>query len=277
MRATRLVHPALLLSLVGLAAPALAGPVLQPHRAVYDVSLSKASDRSGITGLSGRMVYEFNGSQCEGYTVSFRLVTSISTADSMRMTDQQTTTFEDGAGKTFSFLTKSFVDQALDKEIKGTARHENDSVRVDLEKPEANTVKLASTWFPTQHLAELIDKAKKGETFYESSLFDGSDDADHAMLTTVVIGKPAPAGSDDPELGTLSSLQKDKFWPVDMAYFNADDREGGEETPEYRISFKLHENGLTRDLLMDYGDFTMTGKLVDLALFAPARQDACGK
>ena len=39
--------------------------------------------------------------------------------------------------------------------------------------------------------------------------------------------------------------------------------------PEYRISFKLHENGLTRDLEMDYGDFVMSGKLVDLAVFEP--------
>ena len=45
------------------------------HRAVYDLALDKASDRSGIIGLRGRMVYEFNGSPCEGYTVNFRFVT----------------------------------------------------------------------------------------------------------------------------------------------------------------------------------------------------------
>ena len=43
--------------------------------------------------------------------------------------------------------------------------------------------------------------------------------------------------------------------------------------PEYRIAFKLHENGLTRDLLMDYGDFSMTGKLVDLACSTSSRRD----
>ena len=50
---------------------------------------------------------------------------------------------------------------------------------------------------------------------------------------------------------------------------------GGEETPEYRISFKLHENGLTRDLEMDYGDFSMKGKLVNLSLFDKPK--ACKK
>ena len=34
-----------------------------------------------------------------------------------------------------------------------------------------------------------------------------------------------------------------------------------------RIARQLHENGVTRDPVMDYGDFTMTGKLVNLSLF----------
>ena len=69
--------------------------ILAPHRAVYDLALDKASDRSGITALTGRMVCEFNGSACEGYTVNFRFVTKINTRDVTRLTDQQTTTFED--------------------------------------------------------------------------------------------------------------------------------------------------------------------------------------
>lgn len=277
MRASRLAYTAILLPIAFSTVPALAVPVLQPHRAVYDISLNKASDRSGITGISGRMVYEFNGSQCEGYTVKFRLVTRISTTDSMRMTDQQTTTFEDGEGKTFSFVTKSFVDQNLEKEVKGTAHREKDAVSVDIDKPEPNKVTLGPTQFPTQHMFELIDKAAKGENFYETSLYDGSEDADRVMLTTVVIGKAAPADRNDPELPALSRLDKDGFWPVDIAYFNSDGSDGGEEMPDYRISFKMHPNGLTRDLQMDYGDFTMSGKLVDLSLFDQPAPKACEK
>ena len=81
MRVTRLPASVFLLSSALSAAPAFAAPLLQPHRAVYDLALDKASDRSGITGLSGRMVYEFNGSPCEGYTVKFRFVTQIATND----------------------------------------------------------------------------------------------------------------------------------------------------------------------------------------------------
>ena len=272
MRATRLALLVLVSPMALGVAPALAAAPLAPHRAVYDLVLDEASDRSGITGLSGRMVYEFNGSACEGYTVKFRFVTQIDTSENSRVTDQQTTTFEDAEGKTFSFVTKSFTDQTLERELKGTATREADGLKVDIDKPEKNVVELERTQFPTQHLVELIDKASTGETFYETSIFDGSEDGDKVMTTTVVVGKKEPVEKSDPEAPVLAGLAKEKFWPVDIAYFDQA-TDGGEEVPEYRISFKLHENGLTRDLVMDYGDFSMTGKLVNLALFDPAPQN----
>ena len=277
MRVKRLAFCAALVSSAATTVPAYAVPALQAHRAVYDLSLEKASDRSGITGITGRMVYEFNGSPCEGYTVNFRFVTQVATAEATRLSDQQTTTYEDAKGKTFSFVTKSFTDQALDKEVKGTATRNEKGVEVDLDKPEKSVLELGATRFPTQHLVELIDRAEKGEHFYETDIFDGSENADKVMTTTVVVGKKAQADKNDPELPALAKLATDKYWPVDIAYFDLSDKESGEEVPEYRISFKLHENGLTRDLVMDYGDFSMTGKLVNLALFDKASKKACGK
>ena len=266
MRATRLFLAAACLSAALPMAPAFAVPALQAHRAVYDLTLSKASDRSDITGITGRMVYEFNGSACEGYTVKFRFVTQIVTNDNTRLTDQQTTTFEDAEGKTFSFVTKSFVDQNLDKEVKGMATRDAKGLKVDIDKPEKSSLELAATQFPTQHLVELIGKAEKGENFYQTNLFDGSEDANKVMTTTVIVGKKTDAEKTDPEAPALAKLASDKYWPVDIAYFDDTDK-SGEEVPEYRISFKLHENGITRDLTMDYGDFSMTGKLVNLSLF----------
>ena len=106
---------------------------------------------------------------------------------------------------------------------------------------------------------------------------DGSEDADRVMTTTVIVGKPAVAAKDDPELPALNKLAADKYWPVDIAYFDESKKGDGEELPEYRISFKLHANGITRDLTMDYGDFSMTGKLVNLALFDTAPQKTCDR
>ena len=136
MRAMRTALLAAACSTVFSSLPAFAAQLLAPHRAVYDLALDKATDRSGITDITGRMVYEFNGSVCEGYTVTFRFVTRINSGDTTQLTDQQTTTFEDAEGKTFSFVTKTFVDQNLNKETRGTATRDGKGVKVEIEKPE---------------------------------------------------------------------------------------------------------------------------------------------
>ena len=118
---------------------------------------------------------------------------------------------------------------------------EASGVKVELEKPEQQSIDLATTQFPTQHLVDLLDKADTGDTFYETSLYDGSENADRAMTTTVIIGKQAEGnGRRSRRRRRWPSLEKDKFWPVDIAYFD-ESKNGGEELPEYRISFKLHE------------------------------------
>ena len=277
MRLLRLACFAIVLSpvLASSAGVAAAVPLAQ-HRAVYDLKLSEASGTSGITGISGRMVYEIRGSACEGYTVRFRYVTQADTRDASQVTDQQTTTFEDAEGKSFSFVTKSYTDQTLDKELRGNATRESDGIKIQIDKPETKSFELEPTQFPTQHLVDLISRAKTGETFYETSIFDGSEDADKAMTTTVIVGRQSNTSNGDPEAKALDALSGEKFWPVDIAYFD-EATEGGEDTPEYRISFKLYENGLTRDLEMDYGDFVIEGQLVDLAVFEPDAKSSCDR
>ena len=39
------------------------------------------------------------------------------------------------------------------------------------------------------------------------------------MTTTVIIGKKADGKTDDPEAPALASLEKEKVWPVEIAYF----------------------------------------------------------
>ena len=140
MRFSRLSAAILVFQAVAWASAAYAVTPLMPHRAVYDLALDRASDRSGITGLTGRMVYEFNGSPCEGYTVQFRFVTKVDTSENSRVTDQQTTTFEEGNGASFSFVTKSFTDQTLERDPVDTPRfvHRGDQ-RHDTARDHLNT------------------------------------------------------------------------------------------------------------------------------------------
>lgn len=239
-----------------------AAPVLVPHRAVYDLNLGDVSDRSGINRIVGRMVYEMNGSACDGYTVGFRFVTQVDTEEFSRLTDQQTTTYEDPELDTFRFVSRSYVDDKLDSETRGIAHSSGEGIEVALEEPEERSLDLARAKFPTAHMFELIGKARSGDSFYQSHIFDGSDGADEVMLTTSVIGDRQEPSKDDSEAAAAGPFAEDAFWPVTIAYFN--ETETGDELPEYQISFKLYDNGVTRDLAMDYGDFTLNGTLSEL-------------
>jgi hypothetical protein len=66
-------------------------------------------------------------------------------------------------------------------------------------------------------------------------------------------------------------LKDMSYWPVTIAYFDPLSETGGESLPEYRIGFKLYDNGITRDLTMDYGDFALSGTLANLEMLAPAK------
>ncbi|MFT2215176.1 cell envelope integrity EipB family protein [Rhizobium giardinii] len=246
-------------------ASAASANILVPHRAVYDLELKDASERSGISGMYGRMVYEFNGSACEGYTVSFRFVTKVDTGEEVRLTDQQTTTYEDLKNGNFRFLTRSFTDEKLDKEVRGSAHEAEQGVKVDLTSPDKRQVDLAESLFPTEHMLEVIDRAKKGDTLFESRIFDGSDSGDKTLITTTMVGKQRNPIADDGDAVKAGAMASKPYWPVTISYFNDDMT--GDALPIYRMEFKLYENGITRDLTMDYGDFVLTGKLADLEVF----------
>ncbi len=88
------------------------------------------------------------------------------------------------------------------------------------------------------------------------------------VATTVVVGKEQSLTDDETKI--MGKFSKDQVWPVTIAYF--DDKEKQDGLPIYRINFKLYRNGITRDLTMDYGDFSMRGKLVKLDVYDTAKQ-----
>jgi len=260
MRLTRLIAPAFIVLALS---PVSASASLLAHRAIYDLDLGEATEKSGVVGIAGRIVYEFTGSACEGYSTNYRFVSQMTLQEAQKMNDYQITSFEEGDGKGFNFVTKFFIDDQLDKETKGSAQLSASNTEVELQKPASEKIELPASQFPTQHMIELIEKAKSGENFYETTIFDGSDDANKVMTTTVIIGKKAQTPETDPEYKALATLQGASYWPVSIAYFDLS-KEDGEELPDYSISFKLYDNGFTRDLVMSYGEFSIKAKLVGL-------------
>ena len=63
--------------------PALAGasgPFLA-HQALYELKLVKARGSNAISGARGRILYNFSGSACEGYTSEFRQVSELDSGE----------------------------------------------------------------------------------------------------------------------------------------------------------------------------------------------------
>ena len=253
---------------------------LASHRGVYEMSLGKRLEAADVVAVEGRLVYEFSGSKCEGWTSRFRLVTRVSvgmasdgekTEGVSRLTDLRTSAYEDGEGKTFDFLNQNLVDGREAEHSKGLARHEGDKTTVRLDQPTSKTLTLpAGIKFPTEHLAAIIDAAKAGKTVTEIDLYDGSETGEKVYRTTVVIGNEQ-TGEDDTAsepAAAVDLLKGKRRWPVDVSYFDPSKVAGGEATPDYQMSFLLYENGVSRKMKLDYGEFSLKGTLSKLETIA---------
>ena len=237
---------------------------LVPHRAVYELSLDRRSDRSDVTEVGGRLVFEFSGSICEGWSSRFRLVTRLTNSDGTpRVTDMRTTSFEDGEGKTFEFVNQNLVDGRVAEDTKGTARHDGGAVKADIVLPAPRRYDVpGSALFPTEHMVEIVEAAKAGRSVAEIDLYDGTEGGARHTRTTVIIGREQ-TGADDVsgEAETVKTLTAGKRrWPIDISYFDPT-KGGGDTTPDYQLGFLLYENGVSRRLKLDYGDFAISGSL----------------
>ena len=243
--------------------------VLKPHRAVYDVTLNSAAERTGIKGMKGRIVYEVQGNECDGISVQYRFVTTISTGRDDFTTDQQTATYESPDGKEFSFETKSFVNDQADQKISGNASLEDDEVTVNLKGESPRELNLGSGVFTTSHLVDVLNAASQGDQFLTHNVFDGSGDADKMLSSASVIGKAKvvekPFEGEDPKI--LEVLNNREAWPVTMSYFNQGQDNTGEALPIYEASFLLYGDGVTRQLKMTYPEYELQASLTTVEYF----------
>lgn len=256
--------------------PAMAAgfEILKPHRAVYEIQLKESSDRSGISSMSGRIVYEMEGNECDGMSVRYRFVSKVNANGEIFTTDQQTASFEAPDGNQYTFLTKSFVNERLDRTVKGMAEQSKNAITVKLDSPEEREVELPSAKFISTHLVEVIEKAREGTSFFKTNVFDGGDDADEILKTSNIIGRPAVVKDLLPgEAAEALELIGDKeSWPVTIAYFDNKVTNSTEPSPVYEVSFLLYEGGISRRLVMKYPDYSIKGTLVALEFLD---QEAC--
>ncbi len=124
----------------GQAGAAASGAFL-PHQALYELSLVKSRGSTSIDSARGRILYNFSGSACEGYTSEFRQVSELDSGEGkVTLSDLRSTSWEDGAGKSYRFKIDTRMNDADASPVDGVAERTGDHITVKLKQPEVQDV-----------------------------------------------------------------------------------------------------------------------------------------
>jgi hypothetical protein len=237
---------------------------LASHKAIYELRLLEGAGTKAPAGASGRIAFDFS-SACEGYAQTLRQIVDMQPQEGERqVTETRTTTYEGAHGADFRFNIASAGSK--DDEVDGHAERARGALSIALTRPKPFSISADNdVLFPTQHIEKVIDAARKGSKTFLARVYDASDDGRKIFNVTAIIGaaEKTPDGDKGAQAGNLREMRR---WPVALAYFPPDQRDG---VPDYVLSFNLYENGVSSGLKLDYGDFVLTGELTDIE-FPPA-------
>jgi hypothetical protein len=124
-----------------------------------------------IQAVRGRILYDFSGTACEGYTLQFRQVSELDTGEGRTaVSDLRSTTWEDGGAKSFRFNSQNFLNQQLGDNVEGRAERQPDGVAVKLAKPQDKSLTLdRAVVFPSEHMRRILAAAREGRSLLARS------------------------------------------------------------------------------------------------------------
>ena len=228
------------------------------HRATYALRLD-SSAKDAVVAATGTMDYEVIDS-CDGWATQQRLLMDVTNNDgqTVRMVSDYST-WEAKNGSKLRFRVRQTTDTAVTLQLAGEADFGPGGGVIRYTEPKASTLKLAAgTLFPMAHTAHIMALAQAGQRFITLPLFDGSSDAGAEDTFVVVTRTNRPSATTFP---VLSPLPSDR---VNVAFYDHDSK--GDQ-PDYQVAMRYWTNGVADDLKMNFGDFTMAGKLTR---FTPA-------
>lgn len=255
------------------------GVVLAPHRAIYEMRMASSRGGTGVTAVSGRMVYELTGSACEGYTQNMRFVTQMTNEGGTTVvTDLRSSSWEEGTGKRFRFNSSQYRDEKPTEVTAGDAARPNtaDDIKVELTKPAKKDLSVpARSYFPVQHSIALLEAAKAGKTVFRADLYDGSEKGEKVYDTVSFIGGQRRPGSirNLPQVKNAEQLDRMAAWPVSIGYFEPGS-DMKDAVPVYELSFLFFANGVSRKLFIDYGEFAIEGEIKEIVFHPPSKCEA---
>jgi hypothetical protein len=169
-------------------------------------------------------------------------------------------TWEAKDGLSYRFNEKETKNGSVDDEVVGEARLDGPGKGgvARFSKPRPAVLKLApGILFPSAHTILLIDKAQAGSTFFSRQVFDGSAEENAVEVSAFVAARVAP----EPAAAKPGPLLERPGWRVRLAFFPADAKAA---EPDYELGMVLLDNGVSRDMDIDYGDYTIRARLDDI-------------
>ena len=229
-----------------------------PHRGFYQMSLATAESSSGIIGATGETYFEWVG-QSDGWNVNQH--TNLTLATSQDTSDQVDLTFsgwEAKDGTLMRFQSSQIANGGMVEKIVGEANMPGTggAGSVSYTEPGKFTVGLPEgTLFPSEYSRRMMLRMRAGDSGYTAIMFDGSSTEGSYEVSSIF---SAPRMHALPGASS-SSAEKEKVWPVRMAYFPL---RGGDVEPDFEVGALINAGGVAHRYEIDYGNFAVRAVLV---------------
>jgi hypothetical protein len=253
-----------------LLAPAAPAPSAEPghermaaHRAAYRLTLDRTRDSGPIVQAEGAMLFEVVDA-CEAWAVRQRFTLVVEDRDGNAIeTSSDYTTLEAKDGTRLRFSLTQITEGAVTSRVAGTAELTPAGGTIRYTEPGTVEEPLPpGTMLPMIHTIRSLAAARAGQRLLIGPLFDGTSEDGAQDTTTIISGgwiAPQPNAA-FPLLATLGSAR------MRIAFFDRDPtaQGGGAATPTYEVSLRYYENGVADELKMDFGEFQVDGRLMEL-------------
>jgi len=236
---------------------------LEPHRAIYEISLARTSP-GGVVAATGRTVIEFRD-QCLGWSTTQRFLADMtnSQGDPTR-TDFVATSYESKDERAMRFTLKNSIDGKTSQRFVGLATFAaSGRGTVELSVPHGKNFPLpGGALLPTQHTLEVLRAAQSGQSGIHELVFQGGDKS-NLYEATAIIGRPATSAemAEDHDADKDDILAGQSARSVLVSYFPYASHSSA---PDYEVAYRLYSNGVVSKMSLIYSKFALRATLVRL-------------
>jgi len=240
------------------------------HRAAYRLNLDRVRENSDIARAEGAMLYEVVDA-CDGWATRQRFQLRLTDRDGQDVeTTSDYSTYETKDGRSIRFSLTQTSQGAVSQRVAGEATVTPEGGTVTYTAPEPKQEALPrGTLLPMLHTIRSLAAARAGSRMLVVPLFDGTSPDGAQDTTTVISTWQQPGGQGGAQAsGRFPALAQLGSARMRVAFFdrNPSGTGGGASAPDYEVGLRYFENGVADELKMEFGEFSVDGRLQELAL-----------